>query len=75
MFPFFDAGSNVTTCVDVVNTIAYSTWTGGPVTIDHENIIKAYSLSPSMLGRGQTILEPDGPAWVRIMDVLCSPSS
>ncbi|KAH9833074.1 uncharacterized protein C8Q71DRAFT_713586 [Rhodofomes roseus] len=48
---------------DVVNSMTYSTWCGGPVTIDHENIIKAYSLSPNMLGRGQTILEPDGPAW------------
>ncbi|KZT71332.1 hypothetical protein DAEQUDRAFT_707212 [Daedalea quercina L-15889] len=48
---------------DVVNSLTYSTWCGGPVTIDHENIVKAYSLSPIMLGRGQTILEPDGPIW------------
>ena len=33
--------------------------------MDHENTIKAYAASPSMLGRGHTLLEPLGPVWVR----------
>lgn len=49
---------------DVINTMAFSSFGGGPVTIDHENIVKAYSASPSMLGRGHTLLEPQGPVWV-----------
>lgn len=35
------------------------------MTIDHENTVKLYSLTPSMLGRGHVILEPGGPVWVR----------
>ncbi|KAI0063453.1 hypothetical protein BV25DRAFT_1915354 [Artomyces pyxidatus] len=48
---------------DVINCIPYSQYAGGPITIDHENIIKAYSVSPSMLGRGHTLMEPSGPVW------------
>ncbi|KAI0723855.1 hypothetical protein C8T65DRAFT_627670 [Cerioporus squamosus] len=48
---------------DVVTTISFSPYTGSAITIDHENIIKAYSLSPVMLGRGHTIIEPNGPIW------------
>ncbi|KAH9950220.1 hypothetical protein B0H21DRAFT_561975 [Amylocystis lapponica] len=48
---------------DVINTLCYSTYCSSAITIDHENIVKAYSISPSMLGRGHTLLEPDGPAW------------
>jgi hypothetical protein len=45
--------------------MTFSPYQGGPVTIDHENIVKAYSLSPLMLGRGHILLDPDGPSWVR----------
>ncbi|KAA1469302.1 hypothetical protein DENSPDRAFT_816148 [Dentipellis sp. KUC8613] len=48
---------------DVINTIPFSPYAGGPITIDHENIVKAYSASPSMLGRGHTLMEPLGPVW------------
>jgi hypothetical protein len=37
--------------------------------IDHDNTVKAYSISPSTLGRGHVLLEPDGPAWVRAATV------
>ena len=42
----------------------WSPYAGGPVTIDHENAVKAYSISPSMMGRGHMLLEPGGPVWV-----------
>ncbi|KAI0665265.1 hypothetical protein C8Q70DRAFT_903986 [Cubamyces menziesii] len=48
---------------DVVTAMEFSAYTGSAVTIDHENMVKAYSVSPSMLGRGHTILEPNGPIW------------
>ncbi|XP_006457753.1 hypothetical protein AGABI2DRAFT_114796 [Agaricus bisporus var. bisporus H97] len=48
---------------DVISTMSYSPYGGGPVTIDHENIVKSYSASPSMLGRGHMLLEPQGPVW------------
>lgn len=51
---------------DVINSATFSPYDGGPVTIDHENTVKAYSVSPSMLGRGHTLLEPNGPVWVRV---------
>jgi transcription factor C subunit 6 len=50
---------------DVINSMAFSLFSGGPITIDHESVVKAYSASPSMLGRGHTLLEPQGPVWVR----------
>ena len=51
--------------LDVVNSLAFSPYTGGPITMDHENTVKAYSASPSMLGRGHSLVEPQGPVWVR----------
>ncbi|KAG5650434.1 hypothetical protein H0H81_012285 [Sphagnurus paluster] len=56
-------GSVMNRTRDVINAMAFSPYGGGPVTIDHENIVKAYSASPSMLGRGHTLLEPQGPVW------------
>ena len=53
--------------LDVVNSLAFSPFTGGPITMDHENTVKAYSASPSMLGRGHSLLEPQGPVWVRYL--------
>ncbi|KAK7048195.1 pre-mRNA splicing factor [Favolaschia claudopus] len=48
---------------DVINAMTYSPFGGGPITIDHENIVKVYSVSPSMLGRGHILMEPQGPIW------------
>ncbi|KAG5644404.1 hypothetical protein DXG03_008571 [Asterophora parasitica] len=56
-------GSVMNRTRDVINAMAFSPFGGGPVTIDHENIVKAYSASPSMLGRGHTLLEPQGPPF------------
>lgn len=50
---------------DVINTTAHSAFATGPIMIDHDNIVKAYSVSPSMLGRGHGLMDPDGPVWVR----------
>ncbi|KZT09673.1 uncharacterized protein LAESUDRAFT_810652 [Laetiporus sulphureus 93-53] len=57
------AGNVMNRTRDVINSMCYSPYCGGPVTIDHENIIKSYSVSPLMLGRGHMLLEPDGPTW------------
>jgi transcription factor C subunit 6 len=48
---------------DAINSIAYSPYLSAVVTIDHENTIKSYSLSPSTLGRGHALLDPSGPVW------------
>ncbi|KDQ50099.1 hypothetical protein JAAARDRAFT_142476 [Jaapia argillacea MUCL 33604] len=48
---------------DVVTCMAYSVYGGGAIAIDHENIIKVYQASPSMLGRGHYLMEPGGPVW------------
>jgi len=49
--------------VDIVTTMSYSVYGGGSVTVDHENNVKVFVASPSMLGRGHTLLEPQGPVW------------
>ena len=54
---------------DVVNSMNYSAYYGGPITVDQENTVKAYSLAPAMLGRGHKYLEPNGPIWV-IFDII-----
>ncbi|KAJ6620827.1 hypothetical protein B0H10DRAFT_2020767 [Mycena sp. CBHHK59/15] len=56
-------GSVMNRTRDVINTMTYSPFGGGPITIDHENIVKIYSVSPSMLGRGHILMEPQGPVW------------
>lgn len=38
--------------------------------IDHDNTVKAYSVSPSTLGRGHVFMEPDGPVWVSTTKVM-----
>ncbi|TDL27316.1 hypothetical protein BD410DRAFT_818788 [Rickenella mellea] len=48
---------------DVINAVTYSTHAVGPITIDHENTVKNFTISPSMLGRGHTLVEPAGPVW------------
>jgi len=48
---------------DAINSITYSPFLSAVVTIDHENIIKSYSVSPSTLGRGHTLMDPGGPVW------------
>ncbi|KAJ2915245.1 hypothetical protein MD484_g5169, partial [Candolleomyces efflorescens] len=51
---------------DVINALTFSPFAAGPITMDHENTVKAYAASPSMLGRGHTLLEPLGPVWTRL---------
>lgn len=49
---------------DVIHSAAYSAFATGPIMVDHDNTVKSYSVSPSMLGRGHILMEPDGPVWV-----------
>ncbi|KIJ68908.1 hypothetical protein HYDPIDRAFT_144326 [Hydnomerulius pinastri MD-312] len=56
-------GNVVNRTRDVINSTTYSAFAAGPVMIDHDNTVKAYSISPSMLGRGHVLMEPDGPVW------------
>ncbi|KIY46871.1 hypothetical protein FISHEDRAFT_46417 [Fistulina hepatica ATCC 64428] len=48
---------------DIIHTIAFSPYLSGIVTVDHDNIIKLYSMTPSTLGRSNTLMEPQGPVW------------
>ncbi|KAG2150679.1 uncharacterized protein EDB93DRAFT_1083923 [Suillus bovinus] len=56
-------GNIVNRTRDVINSTTYSAFAGGPIMIDHDNSVKAYAISPSTLGRGHVLLEPDGPVW------------
>ncbi|KAG1890874.1 hypothetical protein F4604DRAFT_1567577 [Suillus subluteus] len=56
-------GNIVNRARDVINSTTYSAFAGGPIMIDHDNTVKGYSVSPSTLGRGHVLLEPDGPVW------------
>ncbi|KDR73824.1 hypothetical protein GALMADRAFT_72049 [Galerina marginata CBS 339.88] len=56
-------GSVMNRTRDIINGLAFSAFGGGPITMDHENTVKAYSASPSMLGRGHSLFEPQGPVW------------
>ncbi|KAG1890876.1 hypothetical protein F4604DRAFT_1888594 [Suillus subluteus] len=56
-------GNIVNRTRDVINSTTYSAFAGGPIMIDHDNTVKGYSVSPSTLGRGHVLLEPDGPVW------------
>ncbi|KAJ3763895.1 hypothetical protein EV360DRAFT_77973 [Lentinula raphanica] len=56
-------GSVMNRTRDVINAMSYSPYGGGPVTVDHDDSVKAYSASPKMLGRGHMLMEPLGPVW------------
>ncbi|KAG6369764.1 hypothetical protein JVT61DRAFT_13581 [Boletus reticuloceps] len=56
-------GNVVNRTRDVINSATYSVFATGPIMIDHDNTVKSYSVSPSMLGRGHILMEPDGPVW------------
>ncbi|KAF8550445.1 hypothetical protein OG21DRAFT_1446590 [Imleria badia] len=56
-------GNVVNRTRDVINSATYSTFATAPIMIDHDNSVKSYSVSPSMLGRGHILMEPDGPIW------------
>ncbi|KIK97454.1 hypothetical protein PAXRUDRAFT_10176 [Paxillus rubicundulus Ve08.2h10] len=56
-------GNVVNRTRDVINSTTYSAFAAGPIMIDHDNTVKSYSVSPSMLGRGHVLMEPDGPVW------------
>ncbi|KAH9001013.1 hypothetical protein EDB92DRAFT_1811948 [Lactarius akahatsu] len=43
---------------DAIDSIAFSPYLSAVVTIDHENTIKSYSVSPSTLGRGHALMDP-----------------
>ena len=51
--------------IDAINTVCFSTYGGGPISID-QGLVKAISFSPVLLNKGHTILDPDGPVWVSI---------
>ncbi|KIY46933.1 hypothetical protein FISHEDRAFT_75114 [Fistulina hepatica ATCC 64428] len=50
---------------DIINTVAFSPYLSGIVTVDHrdDNIIKLYSMTQSTLGRSNTLTAPQGPVW------------
>lgn len=39
-------------------------YSGGPVTVEHDNLVKVYSLHGDVLGRGHISAETKGPVWV-----------
>ncbi|KAI0086148.1 hypothetical protein BDY19DRAFT_996057 [Irpex rosettiformis] len=47
---------------DVLNAMCYSTYAGGPLSID-QGQVKAISFAPVMLNKGHIVTEPDGPVW------------
>lgn len=50
---------------DVVNDIGFSPYITGAVSIDHENSLKMFSVSPISLGKGHNLFNAGGPIWVR----------
>ncbi|KAF9651500.1 hypothetical protein BDM02DRAFT_3091246 [Thelephora ganbajun] len=48
---------------DVVNDISFSPYIAGAISIDHENSVKVFSASPSLLGKGHNLFNANGPIW------------
>jgi transcription factor C subunit 6 len=45
--------------------IASGPYVGGALAVEHENVLKAFSMHADVLGRGHTVSETRGPIWVR----------
>lgn len=50
---------------DVCYCTTSGPYTGGPLAIEHENLVKSYAVLPTILGRGHAVSETRGPIWVR----------
>lgn len=50
---------------DVAYDIASGPYVGGALAIEHENVLKAFSMHADIFGRGHTVSETGGPVWVR----------
>ncbi|KAI0345393.1 hypothetical protein BDW22DRAFT_1354319 [Trametopsis cervina] len=55
-------GNEIYRTRDVVNTVCYAPYVGGPVSID-QGQVKSVSFSAVMLNKGHTVIEPEGPVW------------
>jgi transcription factor C subunit 6 len=55
---------------DLVSGLTYSTYSLSFGAVGNDSTVKGFSVSPALLGRGNTILEPEGFVWVS----LCTPS-
>jgi transcription factor C subunit 6 len=49
----------------VAYDIASGPYVGGALAVEHENVLKAFSVRADVLGRGHTVSETGGPIWVR----------
>lgn len=48
-----------------MNDISFSPYISGVISIDHENSVKVFSASPSLLGKGHNLFNANSPTWVR----------
>lgn len=55
-------GSEMNRTRDTINTARFSTYCGGVLSVD-QGLLKAISVSPMLLNKGHTLLDPDGPIW------------
>ncbi|KAH8117283.1 WD40-repeat-containing domain protein [Phellopilus nigrolimitatus] len=56
-------GNIVNRTRDVVLAMSFAPYAVGIITIDLENVVKTFTLSPSILARGHLLLEAGGPIW------------
>ena len=49
-----------------MNDISFSPYIAGVISIDHENSVKVFSVSPSLLGKGHNLFNANSPTWVRM---------
>ena len=47
-----------------MNDISFSPYIPGVISIDHENSVKVFSAAPSLLGKGHSMFNANGPTWV-----------
>ncbi|KIP08890.1 hypothetical protein PHLGIDRAFT_68606 [Phlebiopsis gigantea 11061_1 CR5-6] len=55
-------GNDISRTRDALNTVCFSPYNGGPLTID-QSYVKAISIAPLLLNKGHTLLDTDGPVW------------
>ncbi|GJE90687.1 hypothetical protein PsYK624_068310 [Phanerochaete sordida] len=56
------SGNDISRTRDAINLVRFSTYCGGHISVD-QGYLKAISLSPVLLNKGHTILDPEGPVW------------
>jgi len=53
----------ITRSREAITAACFSPMAGAPITLDFDNTVKLYAISPHVLGQGHALIDMEGPIW------------